>query len=120
MKIIISLLIAMLPVFAVASDNEDVTAIYKKIVLDKPAVALTPLGNAEEVDELLIATNEIEDGDYKVKVTRIGDHIYKIDGTSYYIKMPYCYEYSYGDEVILCVKPSYLGFKIGTLIWIDD
>ena len=61
----------------------------------------------------------IEDGTYKVDVTRVDSHIYKIDGTSYYIKMPYCYEYSYSDEAILKVKTFY-GRKTGTLIWIED
>jgi hypothetical protein len=99
--------------------EETVSVFYKKVILNKECIAITSLSNYEEVSEILIETDEIEDGTYKVDVTRVDSHIYKIDGTSYYIKMPYCYEYSYSDEAILKVKTFY-GRKTGTLIWIED
>jgi hypothetical protein len=99
--------------------EETVSVFYKKVILDKKCIAITSLSNYEEVSEILLETDEIEDGTYKVEVTRVDSHLYKIDGTSYYIKMPYCYEYSYSEEAILKVK-SYYGNKTGTLILVED
>ena len=46
---------------------------------------------------------------YKLNVTRKDSNVYKVDGTSYWIKSRYCYEYSYGQEAILVweAKGSY-------------
>ena len=117
MKKIVFLILFAVPLLVMA--DEDVTAFYKKVILDKTGVVFTSSGSAEEVDEILVQTDEIKDGVYEVEVTRIDGHIYRIDGTSYFIKMPYCYEYSYSDEAILKVK-TYAGYKTGTSIWIKD
>lgn len=99
--------------------DETVSVFYKKVVLDKECIAITGYSNYEEVDEVLLETDEIKDGTYRIEVTRVASHIYKIDGTSFYIKMPYCYEYSYSDEAILKVQTFY-GRKTGSLVFIED
>ena len=114
-KIILLFLLFPLSLYA----DETVSVIYKKVILNKECVAITSLSSYEEVNEILLETDEIEDGTYKVEVTRVSSHLYKIDGTSYYIKMPYCYEYSYGDEAILTIKTFY-GRKSGSLTFIED
>ena len=117
MKKLVFLLLWFFPFVAIA--DEDVTAIYEKVVLEKTAIVLTPLSGAEEVNEILVQTDEIKDGTYRVEVTRVENHIYKIDGTNFYLKMPYCYEYSYSEDAILKVT-TYAGYKMGTLIWVKE
>jgi hypothetical protein len=38
---------------------------------------------------------------YRITVTRKADNLYKVDGTSIFIKTRYCYEYAYSEEAIL-------------------
>lgn len=57
--------------------EETVSVFYKKVILDKKCIAITSLSNYEEVSEILLETDEIEDGTYKVEVTRVDSHLYK-------------------------------------------
>lgn len=54
---------------------------------------------------LLLATAVTAYADwYKVTVTRKGQDLYRVDGTSVYIVTRYCYEYAYSEEAVLKYK----------------
>lgn len=38
---------------------------------------------------------------YKVTVTRKDSNLYAVDGTSYWLRTRYCYEYAYSQEAVL-------------------
>lgn len=38
---------------------------------------------------------------YKVSVTRKDSNVYKVEGTDYWIKTKYCYEYAYSQAAII-------------------
>lgn len=118
-KLLYILATILLPHFAFAVEEEDIRRFFLEVPLDKEAYNITFGGNVEEVETLIVETNDIDEGVYEVSVTRIDDHIYKIDGTSLYIEMPYCYEYSYSDDAIMKVE-SFMGRKTGTLIFVED
>lgn len=99
--------------------EEDIRAFYEEVSISGKAFNIS-YSSAEEIEKLIIETNDIDDGVYEVTITRVGDHIYKIDGTKFYIEMPYCFEFSYGDEAIMKVKSSYMGRKYGTLIFVEE
>ncbi len=102
----------------VSSAEEDIRSFFEEITISGKAYNIS-FGSAEEIETLIVETDDIKDGTYEISVTRVDNHIYKIDETKYYIEMPYCYEYSYGDKAIMKVE-SYMGYKVGTLIFIED
>lgn len=116
MKVYISLLFILVSSFTFA--EETVEYFYKKIEPEKKVFSLRN-NEAEKVDALLVETDDIKNGTYEISVTDMGNHIYKIENTNLYIEMPYCFKYCYSQRAILNVK-TYIGTKIGTLIWIDD
>lgn len=102
--------------------DEDVQAIYAKVEPKGEVVAVNNYGNVmDDIEYLLIEVErgDIEEGNYEVEVTRVDEHIYKIDGTGLFLKMKYCYDYSYRDRAILKVRWGYSG-AYGTLIWVED
>lgn len=38
---------------------------------------------------------------YKVNVTRKDSDLYKVDGTSFWIRTKYCHEYAYGETAVM-------------------
>lgn len=69
--------------------------------------------NAKDIKLLLVPTTP-KAGNYKVHVTRVASDIYKVDEANIYVETRYCYEYSYGQEVILDVEYSN-GYTLGKL-----
>lgn len=116
LKHFIGIILCLIP--SLSFSQEIVSGFFKEIILDERAYNIS-LGEATEIETLIVKTNDIKDGVYEISVTRIGDHIYKIDYTDLYIEMPYCYEYSYYQDAILKVE-LYKGIKVGTLTFIDD
>ena len=51
---------------------------------------------------------------YPVSISHVEDHIYQVDGTDYYIELPYAYEYCYFEDVILELN-LYSGMIIGSV-----
>jgi len=119
MKKIFLLAAMLISSFAISADEEDISKFFVEVPLDGDAYSISFGGDVEEVETLIVETNDIDEGVYEVSVTRVDDHIYKIDGTSLYIEMPYCYEYSYSDDAIMKVE-SFMGRKTGTLIFVED
>jgi len=99
-----------------AFSEEEVTRFYKKVEVSTEEVLCVSYKSVTEPDYLLIETNDLKEGMYEVTVTRIDSHIYKIDGTDIFIKMPYCYEYCYSEDAYLKIK-KYGSKLTGTLIW---
>ena len=56
---------------------------------------------------------------YSVTITRVNDHFYKVDGTDYILEMPYCYEYSYSDDVVLELS-LFMGKVSGTAYFVEE
>ncbi len=76
---------------------------------------LTNRGELEEVDLILVPT-KLETGKYKVRLSRKGSNIYKVEGTKFWIETRYCYEYANWEEVILIVESNY-GYSKGKIIF---
>lgn len=97
------------------SDECDVAEFYKAVEPDSDVKVLTTSGDIEEVEIILVPT-KMEEGTFKIEVTRKGSNIYKVEGTDYYIETRYCYEYATYDEAILKVESNY-GYDKGTIIF---
>jgi len=96
------------------SGNEcDVANFYEAIDTKIGVKVLTSGGDLEEVELILVPT-KIEEGTYKIEITRKGSNIYKLEGTKYYIETRYCYEYATYDDAILKVESNY-GYQKGTV-----
>lgn len=98
--------------------DEDVTCFYQKVIPEKKVLSLT-YSNVEEVDALLVQTDDLKDGIYEVTITSVNNHVYNIDNTDLYIEMPYCFEICFSENAILKIK-TFMGHKLGTLIWVKD
>lgn len=94
-------------------DECDVAYFYEAISPNSGTKVLTSSGELEAAELILVPTN-IEEGTYKVEVTRKGSNIYKLEGTEYYIETRYCYEYATYDDAILEVESNY-GYTRGTI-----
>lgn len=99
-----------------SSKNCDVTNFYKAVSPnDRDTKVLTRRGEIEDIDVILVPTR-LDNDIYKVKLTRKGSNLYKIEQTDLYVETNYCYEYSTYEDVILKVTSSY-GYTKGTLIF---
>ena len=115
-----TLLFLLTPLMMMA--EEDVTHIYKKIELDGEAIAVNRRDQTlEDVEYILVeaSNREIDAGTYEVEVTRVDTHIYHIEGTDFYIKMPYCLDIAFREKAILTISDRF--FKpCGTLTWSNE
>ena len=98
-----------------SSDECDIAEFYKAVEPESGVKVLTTSGDLEEAELILVPT-KMEEGTFKVEVTRKGSNLYKVDGTDYYIETRYCYEYATYDEAILKVESNY-GYDKGTIIF---
>jgi hypothetical protein len=97
------------------SSSCDIDGFFSGIEADNNTLVLTSNDELEEAKLLLLPT-KLDIGNYTVSITRKGANLYKVDGMNIYIKTRYCYEYSYGQDVILKVESSY-GYTKGKLIF---
>jgi hypothetical protein len=95
----------------------DVKNFYKAIEAESDVKVLTTGGEVEEAEYILVPT-KLDEGKYKLSVTRKASNLYKVDGQDIYIETRYCYEYATGDDVILIVESNY-GYDKGEIIFID-
>lgn len=118
---ILSLLALILFTSFISKENNhtnscDVSNFYKAIEPnDSDTKVLTSSGDLEDVDVILVPT-KLDVDTYKVKLTRKGSNLYKVEQTDLYIETKYCYEYASYKEGILKVTSSY-GYSKGTLIF---
>ena len=82
------------------STSCDIKGVYNGVDTPVGTIALTVMGQAEEVSKVLVPT-ELKSGSYDVSVTRKGQDLYRVDGTSTYIGTRYCYEYAYSQKAVL-------------------
>lgn len=116
-KLVVLLIFAFAVIFAYA-DKYTVEVILEKESVPSHTYALDNYDDISEVEYILWPT-KLDEGTYKVDITRKDANLYKIEGTNLYIKTEYCYEYCYSEEVILVV---YTGsrYSYGEIIFIDN
>lgn len=94
----------------------DVANFYRAVEpKDSDTRVLTSSGDLEEVEVILVPT-KLDIDTYKVKLTRKGANLYKVEQTDMYIETKYCSAYANYEEAILKVTSSY-GYTKGTLIF---
>ncbi|AYL93774.1 hypothetical protein [Mucilaginibacter celer] len=119
--LILLLLVATLPFLtSLKFSDYEITAYFKAIETPRDAFSLNTDDELSET-KLLLVKQQLPEGKYVVKVTKVAKDLYridgkKIDGKEIYIQTKYCYEYAYGKEVILKVDGNY-GFSKGRLIF---
>ena len=98
------------------TDSEcEIAQIYVAIDPDYGTKVLTESGELEEPEYILIP-EEIDEGTYKVSVTRKASNLYMVDGTDFYLETRYCYEYATYDDAFLVVESNY-GYTKGKIIF---
>ena len=94
----------------------DVANFYRAVApKDSDTRVLTSSGDLEEVEVILVPT-KLDIDTYKVKLTRKGSNLYKVEQTDMYIETKYCSANANYEEAILKVTSSY-GYTKGTLIF---
>jgi hypothetical protein len=96
----------------------DVKNFYKAIEAESDVKVLTSGGDLEEVEYILVPT-KLEEGKYKLSVSRKASNLYKFDRKDIFIETNYCYEYATYDDVILIVESNY-GYTKGKIIFDID
>ncbi len=97
------------------NDECEVKEFYKAVESNNDVKVLTTSRNLEDAELILVPT-KMEEGIFKIEVTKKGNNLYKIEGTNYYIETRHCYEYATYDEVILKVESNY-GYNKGKIIF---
>lgn len=119
MKKIFFVVVALFTISTVCAYAEEysVEVILEEEKAPSYTYALDTYNDLTKVESILWPA-KLEDGKYQVNITRKDDGLYKIDGTDFYIKTKYCYEYCYSEEVILVVYTGY-NYSYGRVIFID-
>lgn len=108
-------------IFATTSYGQtkcDVRSFYKAVEAESDVKVLTKSGDIEEAEYILIPT-KLEEGKYKLSVTRKSSNLYKIDGKDLFIETNYCNEYATFDDVIVIIKSNYEYTKGNIIFDID-
>jgi hypothetical protein len=93
----------------------DVKGAYGVVDIPIGSVALTSLGEMEEL-ETVLAPSDLKSGAYDITVTRKAKDLYRVDGTSTYLVTRFCFEYGYSAKAVLRYR-SYGSAGTGTLIF---
>lgn len=93
----------------------DVKNFYKAVEAESDVKVLTTGGDIEEAEYILVPT-KLEEGKYKLSVTRKASNLYKVDGKDIFIETNFCYEFATYDDVILIVEGNY-GYAKGKIIF---
>jgi hypothetical protein len=102
-------------IYKISSDY-DVSDFYVGIVPeDSDTKVLSKNGDVEDVEFILVPT-KMETGKFIVKLTKQATDLYQIDGTKYFLKTRYCYEYATSEEVVLIIESNY-GYSKGKIIF---
>ncbi len=97
------------------STEYDVKQFYEGVDSDGDTKVLTSSGNLEDAEVILVPA-KLDEGKFKVTLTRKASNLYKIDDTKFYLETRYCHEYATGEEVILIVESNY-GYTKGKVIF---
>lgn len=115
------MLITLMSLFANPSESSfsseyDIEGIYKTVSVDYDTKAITRMGSVvEDIDYILVKTN-VDEGNYRVRLTRKDTNLYKIEGADLYVMTKYCYEYCYNEEVILKIY-NVGGYSYGKVVF---
>ena len=117
MKKLFAILVLVFAAICTYADEYTVEVILEKDEAPSYTYALDGFDQLSEVEYILWPT-KLDEGTYRVNITRKDANLYKVDGTDFYIRTKYCYEYCYSEEVILVV---YTGsrYSYGKVIFID-
>ena len=104
----LTLLLALVGLSLFASSEYTIVTVLEKIETNDNTYAVCKYSSnsPQEVKYILLPT-KIDEGKYKVKISRVDQDIYIIEGTDLYIKTNYCYELCYNEEVILIIRNGY-------------
>lgn len=98
------------------SSECDVKSFYEAVSpSNTDTKVITKDGDLEEIEYILVPKT-LNEGKYKISLTRKGSNIYRVDNTKLWIETRYCYEYATYDDVILIVESSY-GYTKGKIIF---
>ena len=95
----------------------EVETIYKGVTVYSGTRALDSYGNIIEIQMVLEKYNPFSYGEHAIRITRISDGFYRIDGTDYYLKTS-CSESAYGKDVTLVVDSS-SSYRVGKIKFDD-
>ena len=115
----LTLLLALVGLSLFASSEYTIVTVLEKIETNDNTYAVCKYSSnsPQEVKYILLPT-KIDEGKYKVKISRVDQDIYLIEGTDLYIKTKYCYESCYYEEVILIIRNGYnLKYSFGEVIF---
>lgn len=117
MKKLFAILVLVSAAICTYADEYTVEVILEKDEAPSYTYALDGFDQLSEVEYILWPT-KLDEGTYRVNITRKDANLYKVEGTDFYIRTKYCYEYCYSEEVILVV---YTGsrYSYGKVIFID-
>ena len=98
-------------------DECGIEGIYEAIYPDFGVKVFTD--DDELVDpQYILVPASMDDGRYKVSVSRETDDLYRLDGTKYFIVTNYCYEYVYLEDAVMEIV-NRSGFTFGTIYFED-
>lgn len=97
----------------IVSDKCEIVNFFEGIAPESGVKVLTSDGETEDAELILVPTR-IDEGTYKIEISRKGSNIYKLEGTVYYVETRYCYEYATYGDAILKVESNY-GYTKGTV-----
>jgi hypothetical protein len=117
MKKLFAILVLVFAAICTYADEYTVEVILEKEEAPSYTYALDGFDQLSEVEYILWPT-KLDEGTYRVNITRKDANLYKVDGTDFYIRTKYCYEYCYSEEVILVVYTS-SRYSYGKVIFID-
>ena len=96
----------------------EIEAIYKGVSVYSGTMALDSYGNIIEIEMVLEKYNPFSYGEQSVRISKVSDGFYRVDGTDYYIKTSSCGESAWGKDVILNIESS-SGYRIGKIVFDD-
>ena len=100
------------------STEYEVEAVYKGVSVYSGTMALDSYGNIIGIEMILEKYNPFSYGDHAVRISKISDGLYRVDGTDYYLKTSSCGESAYGKDVTLKIESS-SGYRVGKIVFED-
>jgi hypothetical protein len=118
-KLLILAICIIAPCIKALADEYTVSKVYEVEELPYGSKAIDTYGSVVEIDKLFVPV-KLEEGKYKVTVSRKGDNLYRIDGTDYYIETSLCYEYGvYMDAILEVYTTPGVPYSFGNIYFTD-
>lgn len=117
-KYILILAAVICAAFSAAAEEYDIESLLFTQRIKEGTVGVDRYGDPVQISSLLVPV-EINSGNYQIQVTRVDANFYKVDGTDYYIKTKFCYEYCTREDAVLVVKSKYSYYNY-SLVFLDN